>query len=109
MMDENEELERQLLESRLERAKNESDVLLQEDEGARRSEKEQIMQLEIEALRSTVLSQEGHIETLKNEIGKNMASDQKKNFMLEKLENESEKFQQKLADLIVKYSDLKQK
>ena len=43
MMDENEDLERQLLESRLERAKNESDVLLQEDEEARRLENEQTM------------------------------------------------------------------
>ena len=43
MMDENEDLERQLLESRLERAKNESDVLLQEDEQARRLENEKTM------------------------------------------------------------------
>ena len=68
---------------------------------------EETLRLEIEALRSTVLNQEGHIETLNKEIGKIMASNQKKNFMLEKLESKSVKFQQELADLMVKYSDLK--
>ena len=56
----------------------------------------------MDLLRSTVIDYEGQIESLNFKISKVKASKQKDKFMLQKLENESNDFKQKLSDLQAK-------